>query len=61
MCTHVASSLTETLQEADTCDIGWMSDDVRKFCGIDKDSIVNLTCSQLWGKVKPVSKAVQTC
>ena len=31
---------------------------MREFCGIDKDSIVDLSCSQLWGQVKPVSEFV---
>ena len=58
---HVASSSTDTLQEAVTCDIGWVSHDVREFCGIDKNSTVNLTCSQLWGQVNHVSEYSIVC
>ena len=57
---YIIYLVTDTLQESSTCDdIGWMSDRVREFCSIDKDSIVDLSCSQLWGKVNPVSEYLQ--
>ena len=49
---HVASSTTD--EESKKC-VKWVPDTVRQYCGIEKDSTADLSCSQLWDKVEDVS------